>query len=95
VIVSIGAGYISAIRSLITSYVHADQVSRLFAVIAVIETMGSLVASPIISKSFSWGMNLGGTWSGITYIFTAATILILAIPVYIIRPPKPEEDVHG
>jgi hypothetical protein len=48
-----------------------------------------------MSKSFSWGMDLGGMWSGMVFILAGVMTLILGIPVYIIRPPKPEEDVHG
>lgn len=78
-----------AVRSLVTSFVHADQVSRLYAVIAIIETLGALVLNPLISKSFSWGMDLGGIWSGMSFILAGAMTLILGLPVWIIRPPKP------
>lgn len=91
----LGTGYMSAVRSLATSFVHADQVSRLYAVCAMVETFGALVASPIISESLGWGLELGGIWSGMVYIVTASMVLVLGIPVWIIHAPKPEEDVHG
>lgn len=30
-----------------------------------------------------------------SFILIGLTTLIIGIPVYIIRSPKPEEDVHG
>ncbi|RFU28106.1 hypothetical protein B7463_g8215, partial [Scytalidium lignicola] len=94
-ITSFGAGYVSAIRSLVTSFLPADQVSRLYGIIAVIETVGNLVSNPLISKAFSWGMDLGGIWSGMSFIVAGLITLVLGIPVYIIPSPKPEEDIHG
>lgn len=84
-----------AVRSLVTSFVHTDQVSRLFGVVAIIETVGTLVTSPLISKAFSWGMDLGGMWSGMVFMLAGVMTLILGMPVWAMRPPKPEEDVHG
>lgn len=87
-------GYMPAVRSLATSFVHADQVSRLYAVIAVIQTVGSMLAGPLIAGAFSWGVDLGGAWIGMAFIATAGIVLVLGLPVWIIRPPKPEDDVH-
>jgi hypothetical protein len=92
---SFGTGYLSAVRSLITSYVHADQVSRLYALIAVIETGGILLSGPVISEAYGWGLDLGGAWSGMAFIVAAGLVLVFGIPVWLIRSPKPEEDVHG
>jgi ATP/ADP translocase len=83
------------VRSLATSFVHADQVSRLYAVIAVIQTVGRMLSGPIVARAFSWGVELGGPWIGMIFIVTAGIVLVFGIPVWIIRPPKPEEDVHG
>jgi hypothetical protein len=85
----------SAIRSLITSFVHADQVSRLYGVLAVIETIGSLVFRPLFSKIFSWGMDLDGLWSGMVFTLAGVLTLILGLPVYFVHPLKPKEDIHA
>ena len=91
----LGAGYMSAVRSLVTSFVHTKQVSQLYAIIAMIETIASLISSPVISKAFGWGLELGGIWSGLAYIVTAGMVLIFGIPVWVVYAPKQEEDIYG
>ncbi|MCJ1360355.1 MAG: hypothetical protein MMC33_010360 [Icmadophila ericetorum] len=90
-----GDGHVSATRSLLTSFVHADQVSRLYAVLAIMMTIGSMIMAPLLSKAFAWGLNLGGNWSGMAFLTVATLYLVLGSPLWIIRPPSPEEDVHG
>jgi hypothetical protein len=90
-----GDGYVSATRSLLTSFVHVDQVSRLYAVLAIMMTIGNMIMAPLLSKAFAWGLNLGGHWSGMAFLTVTALYLVLGSPLWIIRPPRPEEDIHG
>ena len=78
-IMDLRAGYMSDMRSLVTFFVHAEQVSRLYAVISILETVGTLVLRPIISKAFSWGLELGNIWNSMVYIVPASMILILGM----------------
>ena len=85
----------SDMRSLVTFLVHAEQVSRLYAVIAILETVGTLVLRPVISKAFIWGLEPGNIWNGMVYIVPASMILILAMSVRVIHAAEQEEHVHG
>lgn len=90
-----GNGYIASTRSLLTSFVHADQVSRLYAILAIMTTIGNMITSPLLSKAFGWGMGLGGSWSGMAFVTVAALYAVLGAPLWIVRPPRAEEDIHG
>jgi hypothetical protein len=90
-----GAGFPNAIRSLVTSLVHPDEVSRLYAVLAVGETIGALIYGPILSKATGWGFEIGGPWTGLAFIVVAGLFAILGLPIWLVREPTPDMDVHG
>lgn len=90
-----GVGFPGAARSLVTSLVHPDEVSRLYAVLAVAETVGSLIYGPMLSKAFGWGLKLGAPWTGMSFIVVAALYVVLGLPVWLVKEPTPDIDVHG
>ena len=82
-------------RSLVTSLVRPDEVSRLYTAMAVIETIGTLAYGPILSKSFGWGLDLGGNWTGMAFFAVAAIYAVIGLPIWLVKAPKPKMDVHG
>ncbi|EED14011.1 hypothetical protein TSTA_102410 [Talaromyces stipitatus ATCC 10500] len=64
-------------RSLVTSLVLPDQVSVLYTAIAVVESVGILLAKPFLANTFQWGMKLGDTWLGLPFL-AASVISLLA-----------------
>jgi hypothetical protein len=95
IVFACGVGFPSAARSLITSLVHPDEVSRLYAFLAVIETVGSLIYGPVLSRAFGWGMDLGGLWSGMAFFICAILFAVVGLPIWLVREPTPEMDIHG
>jgi hypothetical protein len=90
-----GAGFSAALRSLVTSLVHPDEVSRLYTVLAVIETVGQIAYGVLLPAAFGWGLQLGGVWKGIPFLVCAALFLVVGLPVWLVKEPAPEMDVHG
>ncbi|KAE9362765.1 MFS general substrate transporter [Stipitochalara longipes BDJ] len=95
IVFACGAGFPAAARSLITSLVHPDEVSRLYAFLAVIETIGQLIYGLLLSKAFGWGLNLGGLWSGMAFLACALLFAVVGSPIWLVREPTPEMDVHN
>jgi len=85
---ALGAGYSGASRSLVTSFVERDQVGRLYAVLAMLDTAGTVVSGPTLSKIFSWGLALGGLWSGIPFFFAAALFGLVGVVIWVIHLPE-------
>ncbi|KAB8291654.1 hypothetical protein EYC80_006454 [Monilinia laxa] len=86
VLFSLGMGTYPAIRSLLTDLVHPTQVSRLYGVLAVMDTIGGMISSPLVAAAFSSGLKKGGLWSGGGFLvagtaFAAAGLLTLSISV--------------
>ncbi|ESZ96471.1 hypothetical protein SBOR_3093 [Sclerotinia borealis F-4128] len=64
IIYTLGTGFVSLIRSLITSLVDQQHVARLFALIAVVETSSALVAGPAVAALYEVGLMWRGEWIG-------------------------------
>ena len=75
---TLGAGFAFQIRAIITSMVETHQVARLYVGITILETAGSLFAGPLSAGVFKWGMDLGGAWIGLPFLFTGSTFLFAA-----------------
>lgn len=86
-------GLYPAMRSLLTDLVHPSQVSRLYGVLAVIDTIGGMISSPLVAGAFSSGLKRGGLWSGGGFLvaglaYSTAGLLTLSVSV------KKNEDIN-
>jgi hypothetical protein len=91
-IYAFGAGYSGASRSLVTSFVERDQVGRLYAVLAMLDMTGTVVSGPALGKMFSWGLALGGLWSGLPFFFAAGLFSLVGVVIWVIRLPEKGEE---
>ncbi|QSZ36753.1 hypothetical protein DSL72_006636 [Monilinia vaccinii-corymbosi] len=64
VIYTLGTGFVSLVRSLITSLVDEQHVARIFAMIAVVETSSALVAGPAVAGLYELGLMWRSEWTG-------------------------------
>lgn len=75
--------YIAA-RSLVTSLVLPNETGVLYTSLATIQSIGMLVAGPLLAYVFRWGMQLGEGWLGLPFLvasvmYLAALLLICAV----------------
>jgi hypothetical protein len=61
----------------------------LYNTIAVTETIGTIIAGPLLSMSFRRGLEMGGLWIGLPFIIAGVLFSAAAIIVYIVRLPDP------
>ncbi|KAI1360575.1 major facilitator superfamily domain-containing protein [Xylaria arbuscula] len=91
VVYTLGTGFPPIIRSLVTLLVeshHESQtsdVARLYAIISVLEGIGSLLAGPGMAWAFRWGMSLGESWFGLPYLFATILFAIALVTVFSIK----------
>jgi MFS-type transporter involved in bile tolerance (Atg22 family) len=90
-----GAGLSTALRSLVTSLVHPDEVSRLYSVLAIIETVGQIAFGFLLPIALELGLYLGGFWKGVPFLLCAALFVVFGLPIWLVKEPVPEMDVHG
>jgi MFS family permease len=77
---NLGTGYSPAMRSV---SIHAaggqssPDIGRLFALIAIVESLGALVAGPAIAGIFDWGIRLGEPWIGAPFVASAVVLVFV------------------
>jgi hypothetical protein len=76
-IFALGSGYNFLVRSLLASVVENDHIGMLYTMISIFETIGVLVAGPLLAMSFRTGMVWGGVWLGLPY-FAAGFLFVVA-----------------
>ncbi|KAF7933703.1 uncharacterized protein EAE98_003412 [Botrytis deweyae] len=64
---TLGAGFISMMRSLITTLVDRQHKGQLYAAVAVVETTGRLIAGPGFAQLYIEGLRLKGIWVGLPF----------------------------
>ncbi|KAG0645285.1 MFS efflux pump [Hyphodiscus hymeniophilus] len=92
IIYSFGNGFTSSARSLITSLVRPDQVSRLYAVLATLDVIGTIISGPLLSGAYSWGLHIGGLWSGMAFIVLAVLFSVTCLPIFFFKLPEIEVE---
>ncbi|EWZ89455.1 hypothetical protein FOWG_09155 [Fusarium oxysporum f. sp. lycopersici MN25] len=80
---TLGNGFSSALRSLLTTMVHPDHLSLLFTAIAVFEGISTIGASPLLGLSFSVGLDIGGMAVSLPFfvasvLYALATVLLVS-----------------
>lgn len=72
------------IRSVLTSVIAPDEVSRVYAVISVMETLGGIISGPIMAACYRLGLTLGGMWAALPFIASAFIFSFMAALLWII-----------
>ncbi|KAG9234800.1 major facilitator superfamily domain-containing protein [Amylocarpus encephaloides] len=88
VVWTLGTGFSSLVRSLITTLVEKEQIGRLYAAITVVETIGFLVAGPLLNWLFTVGMSAGGDWIGLPFYCLAILCLLASLGIWYFRIPS-------
>ncbi|KAI0836938.1 MFS general substrate transporter [Hypoxylon sp. FL0890] len=96
-IMSLGSGSASFIKSIGASHVDAEHRSRLFAIMSLLDIASNIYAMPALAGLFTLGMRLGGEWIGLPYIgvsFTCLGMLVLSLFVQVPATKNIDEESH-
>ncbi|KAJ5157218.1 uncharacterized protein N7482_008318 [Penicillium canariense] len=80
---ALGWGFYSALRSLATALVSPSQVGVLNTGIGFAQSLGSLVAGPILAAAFGSGLRQGGISMGLPYMVAAALFFMASCVTYL------------
>lgn len=70
-IFALGSGFTPAARSLVTTFCHQDEAGLLYSALAIMQSIGGLVAGPLLATTFRWGLSLGKEWTGLPFAAVA------------------------
>lgn len=76
-------------RATISHYVHASFTSRLYALIGMVEVLGSFIGGPVLAYLFNIGLEKKGLYTGLPYFYIALLSSIgLAALMFVTPPPQ-------
>jgi MFS-type transporter involved in bile tolerance (Atg22 family) len=91
-VLALGSGAGSLIRSTMALYVDAEHRTRMFSLVGIIEVAGSLYAMPALAGLFTLGMRLGGEWIGLPYVGITVLCVIVVVLLQFVRLPSTRGD---
>jgi MFS family permease len=88
-IYNLGTGYNAAMRSVSIHVVggqSSPDIGKLMSTIAIVESLGALVAGPLLNQLFQFGMGFGSAWLGLPFlagmfVFAGLSIVTFKIDV--------------
>lgn len=82
-----GSAFVYLARSLITTLVRREETARLFTIIEVLQSIGNIVASLLITGVFQIGLQLGGMWVGLAWMMTSLAFMAVGVAIWMFRLP--------
>lgn len=87
VVLALGSGASSLIRSCMSVYVGPAQVARLYTIDSVVQSAGILYAEPLLAGLYSQGMRAGGAARGLLYLGVGLLALATTGMLLLVRLP--------
>lgn len=85
-------------RATVTHYVPPEFTSRLYALIGMVEVLGTFIAGPVLAWWFDLGLRKKGLWIGLPWFYVGILCLIAWVALLFVLPPKKhsrEDYVNG
>lgn len=98
---NMGTGYSAAMRSVSIHVVGGQtspNVGKLMSTLAMAESIGSMVAGPLLNELFQFGMGLGGTWLGLPFLGCVVVFAFMIVATFAIDVKDKEPayiEVHS
>ncbi|KAI7195079.1 MFS general substrate transporter [Hortaea werneckii] len=92
VVAALGQSTYLLIRSFLTSLVPADQIARVYSIVSLVDTVGTMLGSPLLAGLFGRGLALGGGWVGLPFYFLGVISAAFAVLLFVVGLRKGEEN---
>lgn len=92
VIGSFGAADTAIVRATITTFVDTSYTSRLFALVNIVEVLGTGAGPPLLAWFFDLGMRLRGAWTGLPWLYLACVCFLTWLALLFVRAPRKTAD---
>lgn len=75
-------------RATVTHYVPPEFTSRLYALIGMIEVIGSFIAGPVLAWCFDQGLKRKGFWMGLPWYYIGFLCTLAWVALLFVKPPR-------
>jgi hypothetical protein len=79
---NLGTGFSAAMRSVCVHVIggqSSSNIGKLMSTIAIVESLGAVIAGPLLNQMFQWGMQVGNEWLGLPFL--AAMVMFVGISI--------------
>jgi hypothetical protein len=76
------------VRGLLASVVESTHLGVVFNAAGILESIGALVAGPLLAISFRVGLRLEGIWIGLPFMAAAGLFSIATVILFTLRLPS-------
>ncbi|OGM41898.1 MFS multidrug transporter [Aspergillus bombycis] len=87
IVSSIGFAFAVTAHSLLTAMVDPRHLGLANTGVTATNSVGHMAGGPLLATIFQWGLQMGGFWVGIPFLFTAALLSIATLAVSISNAP--------
>jgi hypothetical protein len=86
-IYNMGTGFAAAMRSVSIHVVggqSSPDIGKLMSTIAIAESIGAMVAGPLLNTTFQWGIGLGTAWLGLPFLGSVVVLACMTAVTFLI-----------
>lgn len=65
-----------------------QNLGSMYSVVAIIVASGGVIAGPLLSQTFTWGLQLGGMWVGLPFFASACICAGICVVLWSFRVPE-------
>lgn len=92
VVQAAGAGFLFLTRALLTVLVKREETARLFIILELVQSVGSVLASLLVTNVFQLGLQLGGAWIGLAWIIFSFVFALVGLSMWKFQLPTQHID---
>ncbi|KAH7152136.1 major facilitator superfamily domain-containing protein [Dactylonectria estremocensis] len=94
-ITTFGAADSPLARATVSHYVQPEYTSRLYALITMVEVLGSFIGGPVLAWCFDRGLKRKGIWIGLPWFYVAFLCSLAWVALLFVKPPKKHAQEDG
>jgi MFS family permease len=87
VVFALGSAFLLTARSLVTSLIGVNNIAGLYSAIAIVCSIGQLIAGPLLAATFKAGVHAGGNWIGLPFLVASILYLVALTLLSCVRRP--------
>ena len=83
------------IRSFLTSLVPGHHIGRVYSIISMWDSLGTMLGAPFLARLFKTGMEMGDAWVGLPFYFLGVGSGLFAGLLFVVRLRRGEDGCFG
>lgn len=91
-VLALGAGFATLVRSYLTSIIPRGDVAKLYTILSMLDTIGTMAAGPLFAFLFKVGLGIGGNGLGLPFVCMALLYAVCSVVMFCVRIRRQDEE---